>query len=97
MKIALRNRSGNKGSKAASLIPPATVAAAGRTLFGSHWQSPLAKALKVHDQVMRRWTNDGCPASHAAALEELLRDRAVEIGQVLKNLAMFETDGDATE
>jgi hypothetical protein len=90
MKIAIRNKSGSGESKDLTLITPKILSAAGRTLFGSLWQSPLAKALKVHDQVMRRWTNDGCPAMHAPTLDRLLRERAEEISQVLASLAAFD-------
>lgn len=80
----------NGAAAAAPLfIPPATVAAIGRAIFGAHWQSPFAKALKVQDQTMRRWTNDGCPLSLVGAMRTLLQDRAGEIGVALTSLAEF--------
>jgi hypothetical protein len=93
MKIAIRSKRGNSGAKNLTIIPPQILAAAGRALYGSHWQSPLAKALKVHDQLMRRWTNDGCPASHASSLGRLLHDRAQEVSDVLMRVSAFDVDG----
>ena len=73
-------------------IPPATVGGIGRALFGPHWQAPLARAMKVAEQAMRRWTNDGVPASHAEDLREILAARAKEIQGVLKELEEFGGD-----
>ena len=73
-----------------TLIPSNIVASIGRAVFGSHWQAPLAKALKIQDQTMRRWTNDGCPASIAATLRTILKERELEIGNALVSLSQFD-------
>lgn len=71
------------------LIPPDVLAEIGRATFGSHWQEPLAKALKVQSQAVRRWTNDGCPALSLGALRVILESRAAEISRILKVLDEF--------
>ena len=80
------------GTAAPDIIPSATVADIGRAIFGPHWQVPLAKALKVQDQMVRRWTNDGCPAPLMKNLRTILEARATEIQRVLKVLEEFEIE-----
>lgn len=73
-----------------TLIPSNIVGNIGRAVFGTHWQAPLAKALKVQDQTMRRWTNDGCPVTAVATLRTILKEREIEIGKALVSLAQFD-------
>src|SRR5947199_10229180 len=64
------------------IIPSALIASAGRAIFGAHWQAPLAKTLRIQDQTMRRWTNDGCPTAIVGQLRLVLKERAEEIARV---------------
>lgn len=68
------------------IIPPLAVAETGRALFGPVWQMSLAKAMKVQDQAMRRWTNDGCPTDMAPRMRQLLAARAEEISRAILTL-----------
>lgn len=38
-------------------MTPNELAAAARTLFGPHWQSPLARTVDVNDRTVRRWAS----------------------------------------
>lgn len=77
-------RSSTKVQK--GIIPSALVASTGRAIFGAHWQAQLAKTLRVHDQTMRRWTNDGCPTAMVEHLRVVLKERAEEIARALRDL-----------
>jgi hypothetical protein len=70
-------------------IPPNALAEIGRAVFGQHWQGPLARALKVHDRTVRRWTNDGCPSDLTGQLRAILEERQKEIHRALGALAEF--------
>lgn len=72
-----------------SIIPPVAVAETGRALFGPVWQISLAKAMKVQDQVMRRWTNDGCPKDMGPRMRQLLSARAEEISRAMASLEEY--------
>lgn len=37
------------------------LAAIGRALYGDHWQSPLAAALDINRETIRRWLNGAMP------------------------------------
>lgn len=81
-------RSSTKVQK--GIIPSAIVASTGRAIFGSHWQAQLAKTLRIHDQTMRRWTNDGAPSEISKQLRAVLKERAEEITQALQKLDSLE-------
>jgi len=50
----------------------------GEALYGSRWQSPLARDLDVSDRTMRRWTAgvDDMPTGVALDLLRLVLERA---------------------
>ena len=54
------------------------------------WQPQLARALKVPDQSVRRWTNDGAPVDTLAKLRTLLTDRAEEITRMADQLDAYD-------
>lgn len=60
----------------------------GEALFGSRWQSALARALDVDDRTMRRWVSgeNGMPAGVNIDLLRLLTERASDIGALLPRL-----------
>ncbi len=64
-------------------IPPETIADIGRAIYGPIWQGALAKALKVQEQTVRRWTNDGAPAEIAVPMRLLLAEREADVQRVL--------------
>jgi hypothetical protein len=73
------------------LVSAADIASIGRATFGQQWQPQMATALKVADQVVRRWTNDGCPTDMLPRLRQMLADRAVAISNAEHSLEKYET------
>ena len=49
----------------------ALLRAAGEALYGSRWQSDLARDLGVSDRTMRRWVADPDAMPHGVALDLL--------------------------
>lgn len=66
-------------------MTPGTLTAIGEALYGSQWQSELARALDVNDRTVRRW------ASGKNALPEKLSEElsvlCAERGQSLVEIA----------
>ena len=91
MKVLMKK---NQASKHPGLIPPTTIAEIGRAIFGPHWQAPLARAMKVQEQVVRRWTNDGCPVMLHTKLHDLLNERVADIHRVLGELETFSVEAE---
>ena len=62
--------------------------AIGTALYGSQWQSALARDLGVVDRTMRRWVagESPIPTGIIADLHRLLRERQIDIKTVLANL-----------
>ncbi|HYD18645.1 MAG TPA: hypothetical protein VEF76_09215 [Patescibacteria group bacterium] len=73
-----------------NLIPAQVVADIGRAAFGQQWQPQLARAMKVPEQSVRRWTNDGCPVDMLAKFRKLLDERQVEISRMGSALDGYE-------
>lgn len=74
----------------AGLISPQVLADIGRAAFGVQWQPQLARALKVPEQHIRRWTNDGAPVDTLAKLRLILTDRTDEITRMAKQLDVYD-------
>ncbi len=72
------------------IISAQIIADIGRAAFGVQWQPQLARALKVPDQSVRRWTNDGAPVEVLAKLRVLLKDRAEEITRMAQQLDAYD-------
>lgn len=63
--------------------------AVGKALFGDRWQTDLSKSLKLSDpRRIRQWINKErkIPAGIWKDLEQLLRERKIEIDEVLSTL-----------
>lgn len=62
--------------------------AIGTALYGSQWQSALARELKIVDRTMRRWVagESPIPTGIIAELHRLLRERQMDIKTVLADL-----------
>lgn len=43
-------------------LSPDDLAAAGRVLYGAHWQRQLAQALTIGDRTLRRWLSLELPS-----------------------------------
>lgn len=71
-------------------ISPQDVADTGRAAYGQQWQPQMARALRLSDQAIRRWTNDGCPSDMLPALRGLLHTRAMEISKVEQELEKYD-------
>lgn len=63
-------------------IPPQIVADFGRSVFGPHWQVPLAKALRIPEQTLRRWTNDGGPQETLPKMMRILAEHETDIARL---------------
>ena len=72
------------------LVSAADIANIGRAAFGQQWQPQMARALKVADQAVRRWTNDGCPTDMLPRLRQMLADRAGEITTIEHALEKYD-------
>lgn len=75
---------------AIGLISPQVLADIGRAAFGVQWQPQLARALKVPEQHIRRWTNDGAPVDNLAKLRLILSDRTDEITRMARLLDVYD-------
>lgn len=51
----------------------------GRALYGTQWQSALARDLGINDRTMRRWVADGAPERIAPELLVIVRKRGAEL------------------
>lgn len=62
--------------------------AIGTALYGSQWQSALARDLGIADRTMRRWVSgeSPIPTGIIAELTRLLRERQMDIEAVLADL-----------
>mgnify|MGYP003587570933 FL=1 len=62
--------------------------AIGNALYGSQWQSALARDLGVADRTMRRWVagESPIPTGIIADLHRLLRERQINIQELLADL-----------
>jgi hypothetical protein len=70
--------------------PTITIADIGTELYGSRWQTELAKTLKVSDRTVRRWAaGSGVPRDVEIVLAQLATARAKR----LMKLAEFLEDG----
>lgn len=59
----------------------------GEALYGSRWQSEIAKDLNVADRTVRRWMADAVISDGVAAdLAQLARQRLSLIQQVIERL-----------
>lgn len=60
----------------------------GEALYGSRWQSDLARALNVADRTMRRWAAGDFPVPDGAwqEMRALLKDRGVQIAKARRKL-----------
>lgn len=58
----------------------------GEALYGSRWQSELARDLDVSDRTMRRWVADNPPAGVYFDAREILKRRMKEIAALLAQL-----------
>ncbi|MDF3025624.1 MAG: hypothetical protein K0R10_2985 [Alphaproteobacteria bacterium] len=74
----------------AGLISPQVLADIGRAAFGVQWQPQLARALKVPEQHIRRWTNDGAPVDNLSKLRLILDGRTEEISRMAKQLDEYD-------
>lgn len=72
------------------LVSAADIASIGRAAFGQQWQPQMAHAMKIADQVIRRWTNDGCPSDMLPRLRQMLADRAVAISNAEQTLEKYD-------
>ncbi len=63
-------------------LTPDDLAAAGRALYGAHWQGQLAQALSVGDRTLRRWLSRELPIPEGLEyqLYELLEKRMRLVG-----------------
>lgn len=60
---------------------------AGEALYGSRWQTDLARDLKVADRTVRRWAVSGdVPPGAWAEIRVLLRDRGAAIAAVRRQI-----------
>ena len=61
---------------------------AGRALFGSAWQKPMAGALDVNERTVRRWHagDSNVPSGVWPELKELLGKHAAECVRLCKHL-----------
>lgn len=66
-------------------MTPALLRAAGEALYGSYWQSPLARDLDVSDRTVRRWASGEWPAPRdvGPAIRKLLEKRGKDIAKLL--------------
>jgi len=60
----------------------------GEQLFGSRWQSDLARALGVTERTMRRWVEhpDGISPERIDAMIELCKARRSDLSELVKEL-----------
>jgi hypothetical protein len=67
---------------------PDALAAAGRALFGQHWQGQLSRVLEVNDRTLRRWLAGelSMPESIEYEMRELLEERLRIIGSLLASI-----------
>lgn len=75
---------------AIGLISPQVLADIGRAAFGVQWQPQLARALKVPEQHIRRWTNDGAPVDNLSKLRLILDARTEEITRMARLLDVYD-------
>ncbi len=75
---------------AIGLISPQVLADIGRAAFCVQWQPQLARALKVPEQHIRRWTNDGAPVDNLAKLRLILDARTEEITRMARLLDVYD-------
>lgn len=50
-------------------MTPETLIAYGEALYGPHWQTELARVLKVNERTMRRWKAGTSKIPESAAVE----------------------------
>lgn len=63
--------------------PNAVLAEIGRALYGSRWQSDMARDLGVSDRTVRRWAaGEDLPAGVRNDLAALAKRRAAELGAI---------------
>lgn len=70
------------------MLPHAILAQCGRALYGSRWQSEIARDLRVSDRTMRRWASgaNAVPDGVIDELRALLRQRRTELAAIIKTL-----------
>lgn len=66
----------------------ALLRAAGEALYGTRWQSDLARDLKVSDRTVRRWDagSNEIPSGVWPELRALLRARGLALASVRRKL-----------
>lgn len=64
------------------------IVSVGEALFGSRWQSELARAIGVADRTVRRWVagSHPVPAGVYAQMLEIMRDRRRAFPQLARRL-----------
>lgn len=61
--------------------------AVGQTLYGSRWQSDMARSLGVSDRTVRRWAADGAiPAGVWSDIAGLLDRRAAALASIMPSI-----------
>ena len=82
---ALRNRAHDQ--PVVRTFTARNLEAIGRALYGTRWQSPLARDLGVRYRTIRRWMTGerGLPAGLADDLDRLLRARAGQISSLTQD------------
>lgn len=67
---------------------PETLREIGEALWGLHWQSEMARTLKVADRTVRRWAAGEfrIPVALEIELVPILRQRRETLGELLKKL-----------
>jgi len=66
-----------RGGAMSTHIPPGELAIVGEALYGSYWQTDLARELDVSRRTVVRWAARGAPELWRARLVELCRERRI--------------------
>ena len=69
-------------------MPPHTLTTIGEALYGSQWQSELARALGVNDRTVRRWAagKNAMPEGISEELSELCAERGKSLVELAAKL-----------
>lgn len=72
-------------------MTPEQLCSVGEALFGPHWRSPLADALKINIRTVQRWAAGTFPIPSSALPEmrEALELRRLAIGKLLDDTKPF--------
>lgn len=69
-------------------MTPHLLRTTGEALYGSQWQSAIARDLGVSDRTVRRWVKgDAIPSYVAAELEHIARERVHALVDIVAHLS----------